>query len=750
MPILSRFLVKLTHPNGASPGALRGVLSAGVVLAAVTASSAADAQQPAAPKPAAGKAAPKPGAAAAPPPTTAPADAPPAGVAGPAAPGAGAPAGDTAPTSGPADAPPSSRGDEPLLPKGSEAPALPPAAAPLMSAAAGAPADADRGKAATKPSAERPTSAGDIGARPGDVYAEDWWSQARPAFEIHGYYRLRAELFHKFSLARRDSPPLFWPQPPDTEYNEYPNMGLHPVNLCGPYQPGTASQPGGYGPCADVGQNHANYTNAGANMRFRVSPELHISDNLRVMSQIDLLDNITLGSTPDSYANTPGAGGGYSISSRGGYSSLGAFATTQVAPTAGINSFTNSINVKRAWGEYTTPVGVVHFGRMPSHWGLGIFANRGDSYDSDFQTTVDRIMLVSGIPRWDLYFAGAWDFANEGATSATARQIGQPYDLGQLDDLNQYVVMVMRRRNPELQRLDLAKGLPVVNGGLYFMYRNQIIANDGSAPTSSASLGQPSDAVRTGYVRRGYQTYTPDLWLQVLYRKFRFELEAVGVFGSMENTQRAAGSPSGDYVNHDDPTNMQNGWKILQGGLAAQSELRAMEDRLRVQLGFGWASGDPDLDTLSPQGSNGLAQLTSNRTLSMFQFHPDYRVDLILYRHLLNGVQGSYYLKPGVEYDFARDRNGQRLGLGASAIWSRASEFAQAPGHARDLGIEIDGQIYYQAKDGSLNDDPDKMGGFFTSIQYGVLFPLPGLGYVGGTPAVETAQTLRWFMGILY
>jgi len=126
----------------------------------------------------------------------------------------------------------------------------------------------------------------------------------------------------------------------------------------------------------------------------------------------------------------------------------------------------------------------------------------------------------------------------------------------------------------------------------------------------------------------------------------------------------------------------------------------------------------------------------------------------------MSRVQGAYYFRPSVEYDFARNKNGQRLGGGAAAIWSRASEFIQTPGHARDLGIELNATLYYQSKDGTLNDDPNKMGGFYTFLQYGVLFPMGGLSYLpgelttapGGSSAydTETAQTLRWYMGILY
>ena len=65
----------------------------------------------------------------------------------------------------------------------------------------------------------------------------------------------------------------------------------------------------------------------------------------------------------------------------------------------------------------------------------------------------------------------------------------------------------------------------------------------------------------------------------------------------------------------------------------------------------------------------------------------------------------------------------------------------QTPGHKRDLGIELDVTLYFQSKDGALNDDPDKMGGFFTMLQYGVLFPHGGLGYQD-SEATQDRRTL--------
>ncbi len=596
---------------------------------------------------------------------------------------------------------------------------------------------------------------------PDQIYAEQWWSNARASFEIHGYFRLRAELFHNFSLGRIDEPNrALWPMPADNHYNGRQNTFGPALCTADEAQLGDSDDPAqGLFPCK-------NKTQAGANIRFRLNPELHISDNLRVMSQIDLLDNLVLGSTPEGYANSPADVGGYAVNKRSGYAPLGAFDSTQSPPSAGDNSLKDSVRVKRVWAEYLTPVGQLRFGRMPSHWGLGLLANSGDGHDDDYQTTADRILFVTGIKSLDIYFAGAWDFANEGATSENQKlPQGQAYDLGQLDDVDQYVFAVTRRKNPELTKLALAKGKVVLNGGAYVVHRRQLLANDqsGGCNNGAAAIGCTSGDVSNGFVRRGASAWIPDIWLQLLYKKFRFEMEAVTIQGSIENLRAEPGSS--DFVNQ----NGDNGWKIRQYGYALELEQKLVEDRLKLAFMHGWASGDGDVfgpqtgaGGLSP-GLDGLQPQQGDRTISTFRFHPNYKVDLILHRNLLNRVQGTYYFRPSVDYDFLRNQNGQRFGGGFAAIWSRASQFVQTPGHKRDLGIELNLQLYYQSKDGALNDDPDKMGGFFTSLQYGVLFPLGGLGYQpqeqtriiddlrdSGAADTSTAQILRWYMGVLF
>jgi uncharacterized protein (TIGR04551 family) len=146
----------------------------------------------------------------------------------------------------------------------------------------------------------------------------------------------------------------------------------------------------------------------------------------------------------------------------------------------------------------------------------------------------------------------------------------------------------------------------------------------------------------------------------------------------------------------------------------------------------------------------------ADNTISTFRMHPGYRVDLVLHRYILNRVQGTYYFNPALEYDFIRDMTGQKLGGAANVVWSRASQFIQTPGHANDLGLELSGALYYQAQDGGLNDDLSQVGGFYTMLQYGVLFPLGGMGYLQdeklnlANADTGAAQILRWYLGVLF
>jgi uncharacterized protein (TIGR04551 family) len=254
-----------------------------------------------------------------------------------------------------------------------------------------------------------------------------------------------------------------------------------------------------------------------------------------------------------------------------------------------------------------------------------------------------------------------------------------------------------------------------------------------------------ASAANNGLVHRGFRAIVPDLWVQVKWRKFRFEGELAHVRGEIGTTNFS--------------TDTTRPIQIRQWGLVTQTEWRGIEDKLRLQFGFGWSSGDPWTEGLNP-GSTGLqTPFNARGPLATFRMNPAYMVDQILWRKIMSRVQGAYYFRPSVDYDFIRTLKGEKVGGGAAVIWSRASEFIQAPGNKRDLGVELDLNIYYQARDGSLNDNPDRVGGFFAMLQYGVFFPFGGLSYLERekNPLVASdqwdlkpAQTARLFLGVAF
>ncbi|MCH2110668.1 MAG: TIGR04551 family protein, partial [Polyangiaceae bacterium] len=585
------------------------------------------------------------------------------------------------------------------------------------------------------------------------IFAEDWWVHSRPTLEMHGYYRLRSQIFSKFDLGRIDSPSsALWPRPADDAYTDL-NGTQYGAYVCTPKEAGTGTSDS----TADATEACSRRAQMGANMRLRIEPTIVISDNLRVVTQIDLFDNLVLGSTAQGYSNYPAGARGYAVTERSGYFPVSAVTRSQNSPVSGINNFSDSVQVKRVYAEYETPFGQARFGRMPDHFGLGIVHNGGDDIDGDYQSTVDRISFVGGLPSLGLYAAAAWDFPFEGETSqAYVPDGGEYYDAAQSDDLRAVNLIVFRRLDRQLKRRQLKRGKVVMEGGIYLTYAWQKLANDFSGNSATctngaAALGCQPGAIGAGYVRRGAKLWTPDIYGELNYRGFHAGFELATNQGRIDNLGTLPGD--NDFEN---PDGDKDGWRVNQWGLAGEITQTLVEDKLKLGFYFGYASGDEDVDGLVPP-AGGEEQL-GDRTFSTFRFNPGYRIDLILNRHILSRVQGSYYFKPMVQYDFIRKATGMKLGGRAEAIWTRATQFMQTPGHERDLGIELDASIYYQSRDGVLNDDPDLLGGFYAMMQYGVLFPMGGLGYqseqtdVNGAepPSLQTAMTGRLFLGVAF
>ncbi len=534
---------------------------------------------------------------------------------------------------------------------------------------------------------------------------------------LDGYMRVRGELQDSFFLGRSDAPFARF-TPADRNYV--------PAGGCGESVP---TEAGGV-------RDAANPNNCGgsdrlrfANMRLRLRPTLSLSDDVRVRMTLDVFDNLVLGSTPDGLAYQQNDDGFFESDVRSPGVPIDSFSAGQNPPQSYRNSARDSIYVRHAWAEVTNRgLGQLRFGRMPSHWGLGILANDGMGIDADQSSDVDRIMAITKLA--GIHLVAAWDFAGQGIQRDLLGDLrGVPYDATAKDDIRQYVFAAARRMDPEEQRDRLQRGSWVLNGGFYFVYRSQGLSSVGQ---NTAFAGSADDY----FVRRQARAYIPDLWGQFLMGGLRLEAEAVMIAGQIENVENTS------YVRDD--------LKIRQFAIAFEGEYRLLDDKLNIRLYTGYASGDADMGGLG-EGTL-LAQITGDDTNSLFQMHPNYRIDLILWRNILGRVGGAWYLRPGISYDIIRSPFGQLFSVGVDVVYSRAAQEVQAFGSDPNLGLELDFTVTYRSEDG-----PDPMDGFYLQFNYGVLFPFAGLDYpeyrgISAAPAdfngLKNAQTLRLILGV--
>lgn len=540
----------------------------------------------------------------------------------------------------------------------------------------------------------------------GDPTQVDWRAPTT-TFSLNGYFRVRGELWDSLYLGRDDAP----------------------FNLFRPAARGAIPAGGCRGP-ATTSTDEAEACRGDrlrfANTRLRLQPTVALSEDVRVRMTLDVFDNMVLGSTPDGYAYRYEEGEGFVRSDRVPGVPLDSFTTGQNPPQDYRNSLRDSIYVRHAWAEVTNRgLGQLRFGRMPSHWGLGLLANDGSGIDGDFSTDADRIMGLTKIA--GIYVVAAYDFASKGLVRQFSPYDvrGFAYDATPQDDLRQFVFALARRTDPEEARARLQRGSWVLDGGLYFVYRHQFLSSAGV--TNAFPV-----AADYNFVRRDARAFIPDLWARFQMRGLRLELEATYIGGRVPNIQNDS------YRDQD--------FKIRQFGFAFEGEYRLLSDKLSIRLFTGYATGDAEINGLSDR--QGILAQEGDNVVSHFQFNPNYRVDQILWRNIMGRVAGAWYLRPGVSYDIIRSPFGQLFGLGVDAIYSRASERAQTWGGDPNLGLELDLSVYYRSEDG-----PEMLDGFYAQFHYAVLFPFDGLGSAPTATMpvdLKNAQILRLILGVQF
>ncbi len=553
-------------------------------------------------------------------------------------------------------------------------------------------------------------------------------------FEIDGYIRLRSDYMHDFFLGLGYSH-----APNGSIVSNLATYGLPPfptpIDCPSPNKGGSLDSN-----CSakDIG---------GANLRLRLEPTLNVTDQVRVHAQIDVLDNTILGSTPDSLAGLQGYNVPPAMSATGAVSSTGVpgvapspfQSNSQDPPEIGQNGFTSSIRAKRAWAEIDTEFGSIRFGRMPWHWGRGIFYNDGGCADCDVGTTVDRVMGLTTIYGHQL--ALAWDLGSQGITTQQLSlgrmdPNGYPYDLSQNDDVLQLMGSITRIDNPISLRERIDRGDVVANYGLQVVYRNQ--GNIGVAPTiDDATIspygGQPLQPDQVaGLTPYGAWSVTPDLWFKLYYKSFTLEAEGIGVLGHIEH-------PGILSADNKPLTLAQAGWVVA-------SELRLFHDAFLVGFEVGGATGD---QAFSPgQYLNYrwhfVQQPAGDNAIHDFHFSPDYHVDEIFFRHIMGTVTNATYFKPQAAYWFDLGRT-RAIGINGGAIFSMAEVPVSTPGDALLYGVETNLGLGYR----------NTAEGFYAGFVWGVFWPLEALDRplnVWGSDAANAsaAQILRVNLGVKF
>lgn len=421
--------------------------------------------------------------------------------------------------------------------------------------------------------------------------------------------------------------------------------------------------------------------------RLRLEPTIRVSESVKLIGEVDIFDDVIFGnnSSADPVLSTP---------------------PTSQGPDGSFTGETygsRAIDPKRFYADVYLPFGKLQFGRMPSHWGLGILDNDGIGFknewgDAHFGTTRDRILFATKPLGKDGPLAVALGF--DKMHSGT---IDTP-----LDDVQQ--VFIIPVYNPVEKK---------IFAGIYAAYRSQ-------------------DSTKTNlYSASGYGDVDLD--------PLRFQLEAVWVGGATEAFK--------DFLlgqGKDGKTDVSSLNSVLRATYTYEP--------FKVILEGGFASGQKN-DSFNPlnTGDRG-SKITS------LGFNPDYNVGLILFEETLlrktaraagglaalgdpeaefvstNGsVRDAWYIAPLFRFDLT-DAFGMKLGLLYAHALDPVTDPNSRPTYdknydggrpSRELGWEVDYGLHFALADN-----------FDFGVQLGYLIPGKAFADSGGkTVNVFETQT---------
>jgi uncharacterized protein (TIGR04551 family) len=445
----------------------------------------------------------------------------------------------------------------------------------------------------------------------------------------------------------------------------------------------------------------------GGNLRLRTDIALRAPGaGVAVYTRLDVLDDVMWGGTPE-------AGTGRAPT-----------------PAASPGQKSGAIAVKRVWGEVLTPVGVLAAGRMGAHWGLGMAAHGGDCDDCDGGDAADRIAFATPIAGHVV--ALAWDMASSGPF-VPRKDERRALDLEPTDDAATWTAALMHARSPSARARRADAGRSTAEYGVFASHRRQ--ANDVPAHyLPVASPRPPGEFDASDLMARGFAATTGGVWFRLTTPRARVELEAVYARARVDQPSLVPGVLLDQAATSD------------QFGLAVETEVALAAHRVGVDAGV--ASGDdapgfgafPTPGAAAPRAGDldgPQADPPGDTTVDNFRFHPDYKVDRILFAEIIGTVTDAIYLRPHLRLNMA-DAGPGHLSFTAAAVISWAMQAPSTPSGARHLGVELDPSLEYAAD------------GFRAALDYAVL--VPGAAFDNPMAGLDatTAHLVRLRLGYVF
>lgn len=439
-----------------------------------------------------------------------------------------------------------------------------------------------------------------------------------------------------------------------------------------------------------------------ADMRLRTDLAAYApGGSVAVKARLDTFDNLTLGSTPEGIPSG-------SVTQR---------------------ALETPFRIRRLYAEVLTPLGLLAAGRMGNQWGLGMLANGGDCVDCDSGDSADRVAFIT--PMAGHVWALAFDFSSSGPTAPRTSGF-RGVDLLPSDDVRSVVFAVMQWDGDEIRARRHAAGRHTLEYGVYGAYRWQ----ENDVPSWYLPVGRP--ALSSGLVSldaqqvvpRGFDGVVADVWARFQTSDVRVELEVALLWARYGEASVTPGVRFRDTL------------ESLQLGAALETDFGSLLGMFSAGLDAGFASGDPTpgfgafprADQAAPVAGDldgPQASIPYDNRADNFRFHPDYRIDRILFREIIGTVTDAFYFRPHARLRLL-DFEGGRLTAHLYGVASFAVEPESTPGRDRGLGIEIDPSLVYSSPDG-----------FLAALEYAVLFPLSGLDNIALDLRAQPAQLLR-------